>query len=224
MQISSLLNLAMLLLFPSHLSWTVAAIYSDRSFADAPNIAKPGCLSKCGDLTVPYPFGIGIKANCSINPFFDINCNPSFDPPKAFLGNLEVLGISETKVHIRNKLTSLCVDDFTPQDANFEMDLSGTPFSFSNQNKLTVVGCNHVSFMSKLGTYISACVAVCSKPQELSNVSCTGIGCCQASIPKGLQYIDTTMMFLNKPSGDDNFNPCGYSFLAEQKQLHFQHI
>ncbi|KAK4388827.1 Wall-associated receptor kinase-like 2 [Sesamum angolense] len=221
MQISSLLNLAMLLLFPSHLSWTVAAIYSDRSFADAPNIAKPGCLSKCGDLTVPYPFGIGIKANCSINPFFDINCNPSFDPPKAFLGNLEVLGISETKVHIRNKLTSLCFDDFTPQNANFEMDLSGTPFSFSNQNKLTVVGCNHVSFMSKLGTYISACVAVCSKPQELSNVSCTGIGCCQASIPKGLQYIDTTMMFLNKPSGDDNFNPCGYSFLAEQNSYIF---
>ncbi|KAL0311962.1 UNVERIFIED_CONTAM: Wall-associated receptor kinase-like 2 [Sesamum radiatum] len=211
----------MLLFFPPHLSWTAAAIYSNTSFADGPNIAKPGCLSKCGDLTVPYPFGIGINANCSINPFFDINCNPSFDPPKAFLGNLEVLGIYETKIHIRNKLTSLCVDDFTPQGANFGMDLSGTPFSFSNQNKLTVVGCNHVSFMSESGSYISACVAVCSKPQELSNGSCTGIGCCQASIPKGLQYIDTTMMFMNNPSGDDDFNPCGYSFLAEQNSYIF---
>ncbi|KAL0288592.1 UNVERIFIED_CONTAM: hypothetical protein Sangu_2652000 [Sesamum angustifolium] len=112
MQISSLLHFALLILLPLHRSWTVAdnstALYFNTSFADGPYISKPGCLSKCGDLTVPYPFGIGIKANCSINPFFDINCNSSFNPPKAFLGNHEVLGISETKILIRNKLASVC--------------------------------------------------------------------------------------------------------------------
>ncbi|KAL0394088.1 UNVERIFIED_CONTAM: Wall-associated receptor kinase-like 2 [Sesamum latifolium] len=229
MQISSLLHFALLLLFPLHLSWTVAdnstTLYFNTSFADGPNIAKPGCLSKCGDLTVPYPFGIGIKANCSVNPFFDINCNSSFNHPKAFLGEHEVLGISETKILIRNKLAYLCyIDNNTAKGNDFDMDFSGTPFSFSNQNKLTLVGCNHISLMSKgseLETYTSSCVAVCSKPQELSNGSCSGIGCCQASIPKGLQYIDISVLVLNVLTGEYNFNPCGYSFLAEQNSYIF---
>ncbi|KAK4419957.1 Wall-associated receptor kinase [Sesamum alatum] len=202
-------------------------MYFNTSLVAGPNIAKPGCLSKCGDLTVPYPFGIGIKANCSINPFFDINCDSSFDPPKAFLGNHELVDISETKIHIRTRLASLCSNDNNTVNATgFHMDLSGTPFSFSNQNKLTLVGCNHISLMSKESksdTFISSCVAVCSKPQELSNGSCSGIGCCQASIPKGIQYIHTTLSFMNRRSvdGDDNVNPCGYSFLAEQNSYNF---
>ncbi|KAL0311960.1 UNVERIFIED_CONTAM: Wall-associated receptor kinase-like 8 [Sesamum radiatum] len=104
------------------------------------------------------------------------------------------------------------------------MDFSGTPFSFSNQNKLILVGCNHISLMSKgseLDTYTSSCVAVCSKPQELSNGSCSGIGCCQASIPKGLQNIDISVLVLNILTGEYNFNPCGYSFLAEQSSYIF---
>ncbi|KVF20686.1 EGF-like calcium-binding, partial [Cynara cardunculus var. scolymus] len=36
------------------------------------NLAKPGCRSKCGDVIVPYPFGIGIKSNCSIGHGFDV--------------------------------------------------------------------------------------------------------------------------------------------------------
>ncbi|KAL0330357.1 UNVERIFIED_CONTAM: Wall-associated receptor kinase-like 8 [Sesamum radiatum] len=188
-----------------------------------PNIAKPGCPSKCGDLSVPYPFGIGIRANCSINHSFDIKCNSSFDPPKAFLGNLEVVGISETQIRIKNHLASIC--NYSIDNSTFALDLSGTPFSLSNQNKLTVVGCNHVSLMSKdskLDNYISSCIAVCTKPQELSDGSCSGIGCCQASIPKGLQYIATAMLLLNNQSDNDNFNPCGYSFLAEQNRYSFR--
>ncbi|KAK4419958.1 Wall-associated receptor kinase [Sesamum alatum] len=221
MGISSVRHFALFMLF-LNLPWAPAYNYTaSTSFAEGPYIAKPGCPSKCGDLTVPYPFGIGVKANCSINPLFDINCNSSFDPPKAFLRDLEVVGISDTKIRIKNKLATICpqINNSTGSVFNF----SGTPFSLSNQNKLTVVGCNHVSLMSKgpeLDTYISSCVAVCSKPQELSNGSCSGIGCCQASIPKGLQYIDTTMMFLNDLSGD-SFNPCGYSFLAEQNSYIF---
>ncbi|KAK4388828.1 Wall-associated receptor kinase-like 2 [Sesamum angolense] len=145
MEIRSLL-LFTLLHIPWTLSYNFTSIYSTTSFAEGPNIAKPGCPSKCGDLSVPYPFGIGIRANCSINHSFDIKCNSSFDPPKAFLGNLE----------------------------------------------------------------------------ELSDGSCSGIGCCQASIPKGLQYIATAMLLLNNQSDNDNFNPCGYSFLAEQNRYSFR--
>ncbi|KAM3344866.1 hypothetical protein P3S68_024575 [Capsicum galapagoense] len=49
------------------------------------NVAKPGCQTKCGNLTVPYPFGIGIDAGCSIDSSFDIRCDTSSDPPIAYL-------------------------------------------------------------------------------------------------------------------------------------------
>ncbi|KAI3468211.1 hypothetical protein Pfo_024874 [Paulownia fortunei] len=206
-------------------------MYSNTSFAEGAHITKPGCPSKCGDLTVPYPFGVDVNASCSINPFFDINCNASFDPPKAFLilgtDKLEVLDIFDTKIRIRNQVAWDCFD----QDGNmtqyhdFSMDLSGTPFSFSNENKLTVVGCDDVSFMSR-GTdewdnFISSCVAVCLKPQDLSNGSCSGIGCCQSSIPKGLQSIYAAMSSLNGHTKVQHFNPCGYTFLAEQNSYTF---
>ncbi|PIA65109.1 hypothetical protein AQUCO_00100535v1 [Aquilegia coerulea] len=44
---------------------------------------KPGCQSQCRDITIPYPFGIG--PNCSIDAWADINCNTTFNPPKAFI-------------------------------------------------------------------------------------------------------------------------------------------
>uniref|UniRef100_M1DBU5 ATP binding protein n=1 Tax=Solanum tuberosum TaxID=4113 RepID=M1DBU5_SOLTU len=60
------------------------------------NMAKPGCQTKCGNLSVPYPFGIGIDAGCSIHPIFDIRCNTSSNPPIAYLntGATNVLNIT----------------------------------------------------------------------------------------------------------------------------------
>ncbi|KAM3281952.1 hypothetical protein P3S67_027599 [Capsicum chacoense] len=37
------------------------------------NVAKPCCQTKCGNFTVPYPFGIGIDAGCSVDSKFDIS-------------------------------------------------------------------------------------------------------------------------------------------------------
>ena len=41
-------------------------------------IAKPGCPSQCGDVSVPYPFGIG--AGCSLDEWFEIVCGNGTTP------------------------------------------------------------------------------------------------------------------------------------------------
>lgn len=209
-------------------------MYSNSYFAEGTNISKPGCPSKCGNLTVSYPFGIGVNSSCSINPSFAINCDASFDPPKAFLSidNVEVLGISEAKISAKNRLSVQCYgeDGILREGFYLFMNLSSTPFSFSNENKLTVVGCDDAAYLSRdKGTdddedwpdLISSCAAMCSKPGELSNGFCSGIGCCQSSIPKGLQstfiYMDTDKEHLKV----HNFSSCGYSFLAEQSSYDF---
>ncbi|KAK6161860.1 hypothetical protein DH2020_001701 [Rehmannia glutinosa] len=230
-----MMNISLLLSFALLLISTVADNSTDISFTEAAQISKPGCPSKCGNLTVPYPFGIGVNASCSINPFFDINCNTSFDPPKAFLSGvkledgatLEVLGILDTKIRVRNQISWACFDQQgnMTQYGEFSMDMSMTPFSISSENKLTVVGCDDISLLSRaddeLYDFISSCVAVCLKPQDLSNGSCSGIGCCQSSIPRGLQSIYGDIATLNRHTKVQHFNPCGYSFLAEQNSYTF---
>ncbi|XP_073129430.1 putative wall-associated receptor kinase-like 11 isoform X2 [Henckelia pumila] len=171
-------------------------------------IAKPGCQSKCGNLTVPYPFGIGLNSGCSISPFFDINCNTSFDPPKAFLhisDDIEVISISDSKVQIRNQLAWNCYSsDTVTGDNELRINLTATPFSLSSENKLTVVGCDDYS-LATLNTSLNQ-----------------GIGCCKASIPRGLQYIYVGLSSLRNHGNVTSFNPCSYSFIGDGSRYTFQ--
>lgn len=206
--------------------------YSNSSIAQGDQVAKPGCQTKCGNLTVPYPFGIGVDSGCSIDHFFAINCNESFDPPKAFLSSkeIQVLGIYDTKVLVKSTVAYNCYDQSrsTTFQVNYTMDFSGTPFWISNENKLNVVGCDDVTLLSldfddfDNSNYISSCVAICNKTQDLSNGSCSGIGCCQSSIPEGLQSVYVQPVSLNFHQSVNSFNPCGYAFVAGENSYMFQ--
>ena len=61
----------------------------------APPMAKPNCPASCGNVSIPYPFGIG--SNCFMNKTYEIVCNGSgVTTAKAFLPsiNMEVLEIN----------------------------------------------------------------------------------------------------------------------------------
>uniref|UniRef100_A0ACD5TFU2 Uncharacterized protein n=1 Tax=Avena sativa TaxID=4498 RepID=A0ACD5TFU2_AVESA len=44
---------------------------------------RPGCRDKCGGMSIPFPFGID-KPGCFL-PGFEVTCNTSSTPPRAFL-------------------------------------------------------------------------------------------------------------------------------------------
>uniref|UniRef100_A0A5B7B335 Wall-associated receptor kinase galacturonan-binding domain-containing protein n=1 Tax=Davidia involucrata TaxID=16924 RepID=A0A5B7B335_DAVIN len=140
-------------------------------------VTKPGCQRQCGNLTVPYPFGIGLGRGCSIDPQLDINCNTSFNPPRPFfnlpkpyLRSIEVLDISKTQVRIKNVVASMCYNQSGAviSDHAAWNNLKGTPYTFSDSaNKLTVIGCDDFALM--LGSqgegrnFTCGCLSICSK-------------------------------------------------------------
>ncbi|KAL7142348.1 hypothetical protein ABFS83_08G117700 [Erythranthe nasuta] len=190
------------------------------------NIAKPGCESKCGNLTVPYPFGIGKGSGCSINPWFDINCDTTFNPPKPFSPtvHLEVIDITDSQMRIKNQIAATCYNQHgkVTTQTPFSM-LLDPPFSISDANKFTIVGCDDLGMLYGVegGNSTNGCFSTCSGRETVFDGHCTGIGCCQTSIPKGLTRFSTFLRSIDDHIKVASFNPCGYSFLAEHDTFTF---
>ncbi|XP_065048995.1 wall-associated receptor kinase 5-like isoform X2 [Musa acuminata AAA Group] len=192
--------------------------------AAAAAISKPGCLSKCGEVDIPYPFGIG--TNCSMEGF-NITCDHTTDPSKPFIGetNIEILNISlvdhELSVHI------FMVAQCNQQSGRYSSTSLGLPYLFSaTSNKFTVVGCSSLAYVVgktvKGRTYASGCLSYCDDAGGVSEEpGCDGMGCCQTFIPESLMNFTTYFSTSFDNSQVASFNPCSYAFVADQNWFHF---
>lgn len=67
---------------------------TNHTIMNVGDFAKRGCQSQCGNLKVPYPFGIISEAHkglaCSTHSGFDITCNTLTNPQKmAFITSVK---------------------------------------------------------------------------------------------------------------------------------------
>ncbi|KAI3507362.1 hypothetical protein L1887_22346 [Cichorium endivia] len=190
------------------------------------NIAKPGCDQQCGDLTVQYPFGIGMGNGCSLDESFELTCNMTYNPPKLFIGsgNIRIYSISETEMRIYNPVAFRCYDGSggVTQDFSAWANLYTTPFSFSQKNTFTVIGCDDFALIANEGSFTSGCLGSCSKASDVPSEHCTGIGCCQTTIPKGLKFYNATLFSFENHTGVESFNPCGFAFIGEKDSFRFR--
>ncbi|KAI3781634.1 hypothetical protein L2E82_11653 [Cichorium intybus] len=194
----------------------------------AANVAKPGCQKQCGNVTIPYPFGIG--PGCFLSEWFEMTCNTTFNPPKPFIGSLPIHDISDTTFRVRNKVANKCYDQFgnITEDNPVFTSLGWTsPYSFSRKNQFTLIGCDDFAlFLGPLQVnFTSGCISLCSRPEEVINGSCTGVGCCQTSIPKGLKYYYTSVgSMVANHTKIWSFDPCTYSFMGERERFTFRGV
>ncbi|KAL9230543.1 hypothetical protein vseg_005881 [Gypsophila vaccaria] len=77
------------------------------------NDVNPDCLTQCGSLPVPYPFGIG--PGCSYSPSFSLECDSSFDPAQTFTQKLDssstrfrVFNVTETQILVNGLIAYDC--------------------------------------------------------------------------------------------------------------------
>ncbi|GKD95319.1 wall-associated receptor kinase 2-like protein [Tanacetum coccineum] len=207
------------------------------------NNTLPGCQGRCGNLTVPYPFGIvSADSSCSIGPWFDITCNTSFNPPKAFLPldlfsydgenfpPIEVLDISDEHVRVKNTIATKCYNQTGGliQDNSSGLVVANSYFTLSSElNKLITVGCDDFAMISPVAAIerkniSSGCVTVCSNIEDVPVGSCSGMGCCSTSVPPGLTTYLLTLNTLDDHTEIWAFNKCGYTFLGEQNAFTFR--
>ncbi|GFP92191.1 wall-associated receptor kinase 2 [Phtheirospermum japonicum] len=193
-----------------------------------PIITKPNCLSKCGDLAVPYPFGIG--AGCGVEKWFELNCSAASDPPRAFIGdgNIQVYEISDNQMRASNVVARRCYDrsGSVVRTNTASSDITDTPFSYSDLNKYHVVGCDDFALVMGGGggrrSFTSGCVSLCSRSEDVIGGYCSGIGCCQTSLPKGFRYYLTALLSLRNHTTVSSFDPCSYAFFGEQERFVFR--
>ncbi|XP_078442460.1 wall-associated receptor kinase 2-like [Wolffia australiana] len=191
------------------------------------NGVLPGCPDRCGDITVPYPFGFA--PDC-YRPGFKLTCNESSSPPKLFLAssNLQVSSIGDSLLVAQVPISRSCYNPTVtgPNAMVTVIDVSRTPFTLSSErNKLTGIGCDTVA-LSFQGTDIYAqsrgCLSLCTDPSFIVNGTCEGAGCCQTSIPQGLQQLSTSVMGLRNHTATFNFSPCSFAFIADIENFTFR--
>ncbi|XP_021734404.1 wall-associated receptor kinase-like 8 [Chenopodium quinoa] len=212
-------------------------VITPKNMLTTTNTTKPGCQRKCGNLTIPYPFGIG--QNCYLQGSFGIICNTSYNPPRAFpvipYSDFDILDITETQIMIRTTIiASRCQN--SQGNVTFEtgnLDMWGSPFTISNTaNKLTVIGCNNYAVFSGSGDTAESyqrtgCISLCSIETEPVPGHCPGLGCCQDSVPFGWQGFTISLFGVEDEQGVNSIarflsnQSCSYAFYAEKGSFIF---
>ncbi|CAI9271798.1 unnamed protein product [Lactuca saligna] len=170
----NLLHIYLLIIF---ISLTMVAT------ALVPSYVKPGCTEMCGNVRIPYPFGI--EPNCFLNKWYAVDCNSS-TPYLSALKNLPLLvvDLDNQTVLVNVTMTSGCQNPVSNSSQLLNIDLGDTPFLFSkSHNKFIVEGCGAAVILSN-GNALTGCTPTCfQKPVSYRRRDCFGINCCQTNVP-----------------------------------------
>ncbi|KAH7545512.1 hypothetical protein FEM48_Zijuj01G0101700 [Ziziphus jujuba var. spinosa] len=204
-----------------------------RTRVESQGISLPDCPDSCGDVKIPYPFGT--SKGCYLSEKFWIDCDQSLMPPKPFLGNSNrKLPLSNISLHGELVTTAYITRDCYDQEgkrvsskSNGSTRLWHAKFNISYaRNKFVAVGCD--TFATVQGyrgqkKYTTGCISSCSDIDVGSfstndQSSCSGVGCCQTSIPSGLRNITVYLESFSNHTSVYDCNPCSYAFVVQDDQ------
>ncbi|KAI6697099.1 hypothetical protein NL676_017218 [Syzygium grande] len=201
--------------------------------------AKPGCKPKCGNVTIPFPFGLG-PVRCFLDEWFEIGCDQNATVPVLRKLNLQVLNISLPAYYTANSTaaseTTYGLHDGTvkvnlpivrhqcdgarPSPPN--VSLRSSPYSFSQPgNFLATVGCNNLAVMAETASAFVGCASHCDGGGLGNFSNCSGVGCCRTSIPSGLREFDVTFKRISDHDTVAVGEECRLAFLADKQWLEF---
>ncbi|KAJ4916310.1 Wall-associated receptor kinase 2 [Raphanus sativus] len=183
--------------------------------------SMPSCQTKCGNVSIEFPFGTSPGCYYAGDPSFNITCDPS---NKLIFGGNEVINISHSgELRVLNTRSYVCYDRQGNETGRVNRWSSLGNLTFSDKNRFIAVGCNTYAFLNTdgVGNYSTGCMSLCTSPRE-TNGSCTGGGCCQTSLPRGSHYFMVSPRSFSNHTSVYSFNPCSYAFLVEDGKYNFR--
>ncbi|KAK3428189.1 hypothetical protein EUGRSUZ_F04298 [Eucalyptus grandis] len=175
---------------------------------DAVQTTKPGCANRCGNLTFSYPFGMNNTGN-------DCYLKKNKILSSSFGITRRILPLLEDWISVTMFVAKDCYNSTGGISLNNDPSLTLAIFPISSaKNKFIAVGCDTYATFSG-STYVTGCLSSCNSISDVINGSCSGIGCCETSIPRDAYKYDISVTSYNNHSGIWEFNPCGNAFVAE---------
>ncbi|XP_027087796.1 wall-associated receptor kinase 5 [Coffea arabica] len=194
----------------------------------AASVAKPNCPDKCGNLTVPYPFGIG--KGCYLRRSFEVKCNTSSYPasfPTIF--DTKVYEIAQHHVIVHGDL----VIPFVYNKSSGESEYMAAPYSVSSddltddfsvshtENQFVAIGCDIYAYITDIRTsdIVSGCPSLC-KNSSISPMGsssyCSGKRCCRDTIPKDLIDMAFYVQTMNTWDRSWESDPCSFAMVVHK--------
>ncbi|XP_039834262.1 wall-associated receptor kinase 4-like [Panicum virgatum] len=205
--------------------------------AAAAAAAEPNCPTKCGDVDIPYPFGIG--AGCSRSKGFEIFCvnNGTAAVPVLRSAGTRTIPVASLSVSPRPEakvLLPVAYKCYSPvgrrvgaSDGRVDLRPSSVFRISDSRNMFVVLGCNTGAWMNSGDgggrynyQYYMGCFTYCAGPESPTDGRCASVGCCRVDIPPGLT--DTAVYFEQWPHDGMEHSPCDVAFLADKDGYEFR--
>nr|VDD43149.1 unnamed protein product [Brassica oleracea] len=179
------------------------------------------CQTRCGNVSIEYPFGISTGCYYAVHASFNLTCNET--TKELFSGKLQVINISHSgELRILKSRSYTCYNSTDLTEGTFYTTTLRN-FTLSNKNRFTAVGCNTYAVMTTtIGdrSYSTGCLSLCdSTPKE--NGVCSGEGCCYTPVPKRRKRFRIRSRRFDGETSVSEFNPCFYAFLVEEGMFSF---
>lgn len=209
--------------------------------------AIDSCTRSCGDINLPYPFGLADDpADCYFSQEFKLVCNASFYPPTLYFppnndpvqttwphyvaGDLDIghISVGKGELSINVWLSYDCYDRGSAND-DFQYGITiaeTSPFTLSsNRNFFTAVGCDTMGILqgTRGKNFTAGCLSFCEAGfPNLEDGKCDGIGCCQLPVPEGMKGFNILLKSLANYTKSGNTYSCSYAFVGDKDNYTFQ--